>query len=333
MVTLFNLSGVKQLELIVDGNSEMIETKVETIEELLVEQGIVLGTYDRVSAPLRDDVDLHERVTVTHAVPITLEADRQTIELHTTASDVAELLREASIQLEPLDIVKPGLDAPIRSGDHIRITRIDKQIVEETEIIPYNIVSREDRTLSRGKEKVVQEGQPGVTLHVIERVYRDGQLAEERTLASHSQQEVTDKIIAHGTRSEVMILSASSPNVQTVTREGITFGVKKVIEATLTAYDAGIESTGKTEDHPEYGVTYTGTIVEEGRTAAVDPKVIPFGWWIYIEGYGFRRAEDKGSAIKGNWIDIYFDSYDDAVTFGKKKGTVYIIGPDHPAES
>lgn len=65
---------------------------------------------------------------------------------------------------------------------------------------------------------------------------------------------------------------------------------------------------------------------------AVDPTVIPFGWWIYIDGYGFRRAEDKGSAIKGNKVDIYFDSYEEAVTFGRKKGKVYIIGPEHPGE-
>jgi 3D (Asp-Asp-Asp) domain-containing protein len=70
--------------------------------------------------------------------------------------------------------------------------------------------------------------------------------------------------------------------------------------------------------------------VKEGRTAAVDPKVIPLGWWIYIEGYGFRRAEDKGSGVKGNWVDIYFDSHEVAENFGKQKAHVYIIGPDNP---
>ncbi|MNP19135.1 Cell wall-binding protein YocH precursor [compost metagenome] len=55
------------------------------------------------------------------------------------------------------------------------------------------------------------------------------------------------------------------------------------------------------------------------------------GWWVYIEGIGFRRAEDTGSAIKGNKIDVYFDSTSYANKFGTKRGyTVYVIGPKKP---
>jgi 3D (Asp-Asp-Asp) domain-containing protein len=55
------------------------------------------------------------------------------------------------------------------------------------------------------------------------------------------------------------------------------------------------------------------------------------GWWVYIDGVGFRRAEDKGSAVKGKKIDVYFDSESHAHKFGTKKGyTVYVIGPKKP---
>jgi 3D (Asp-Asp-Asp) domain-containing protein len=100
---------------------------------------------------------------------------------------------------------------------------------------------------------------------------------------------------------------------------------------TLTAYTAHAASTGKTSEHPQYGITYSGTRATEGRTIAVDPKVIPIGWWVYIEGIGLRRAEDTGSAIKGNKIDIYFESEEYAKKFGLKRGyKVYIIGKDKP---
>lgn len=53
------------------------------------------------------------------------------------------------------------------------------------------------------------------------------------------------------------------------------------------------------------GITYTGTKATVGRTVAVDPAVIPLGSWLYIEGFGWRRAEDTGSAVRGNVVDIY----------------------------
>jgi len=102
--------------------------------------------------------------------------------------------------------------------------------------------------------------------------------------------------------------------------------VSKVLNATLTAYTAGYESTGKRPGDPAYGITYSGTRVKEGRTIAVDPEVIPLGSQVYIEGLGIRTAEDIGSAIKGNRIDVYMDDVEEALEFGVKKNVkVYVL--------
>jgi 3D (Asp-Asp-Asp) domain-containing protein len=53
------------------------------------------------------------------------------------------------------------------------------------------------------------------------------------------------------------------------------------------------------------GITFTGTQATVGRTVAVDPVFIPLGSWLYIQGFGWRRAEDTGSAVRGNVVDIY----------------------------
>lgn len=327
---IWNLKQTKTVELVVNGNSEMIETKVTYVQDLLAEQGITITPHDLITAPLTDKLQHHDRIEIEYAVPVTIEVDNQSSQMFTTVKTVGQLIKQVGIQLGEFDVVQPGLQEQLKPGDYVRVSRIEKRLESETEIIPYEIITKQDSTISKGKEKVVQEGQPGLVEHTYERVYADGELVEERLVDTKVQTEAVNRIVAIGTRSDVVILSASSPDVQTVTKDGITFGVKKVIEATLTAYDPGEESTGKTEDHPQYGITYTGTKVKEGRTAAVDPKVIPLGWWIYIEGYGFRRAEDKGSGVKGNWVDIYFDSHEIAENFGKKKGVVYIIGPEHP---
>lgn len=102
--------------------------------------------------------------------------------------------------------------------------------------------------------------------------------------------------------------------------------VEKVLSSTLTAYTAGVESTGKTPSHPQYGITYSGVRAEEGRTVAVDPKVIPLGSTVYIEGIGIRKAEDTGSAIKGAKIDVFMNDVQEALTFGVKKNVkVYVL--------
>lgn len=74
------------------------------------------------------------------------------------------------------------------------------------------------------------------------------------------------------------------------------------------------------------GYTSTGTKCIQGRTIAVDPKVIPYGSKIYIPYLDkVFTAEDCGGAIKQNKIDIYFDSHQDALKFGKRKLKIYIL--------
>jgi 3D (Asp-Asp-Asp) domain-containing protein len=78
--------------------------------------------------------------------------------------------------------------------------------------------------------------------------------------------------------------------------------------------------------------TFSCTWPEVGRTVAVDPRVIPLGTRIYIEGFGWRVAEDTGEAIKGNKIDIYMDSKVRALDFGRRPVVVKIPVTDKGGE-
>ena len=73
------------------------------------------------------------------------------------------------------------------------------------------------------------------------------------------------------------------------------------------------------------GITATGTQVTAGRTIAVDPSVIPYGTQVYIEGYGWRIAEDCGGAVKSNHIDVAVDTHSQALSMGTKTGGVWIL--------
>ncbi len=97
------------------------------------------------------------------------------------------------------------------------------------------------------------------------------------------------------------------------------YPVKKVV---ATGYTAGEESTGKQPGHPSYGITYSGVKVKRDlySTVAADPKVFPIGTILFIPGYGYGVVADTGSAIKGNKLDLYYDTVDEVYShWGKKR--------------
>lgn len=70
--------------------------------------------------------------------------------------------------------------------------------------------------------------------------------------------------------------------------------------------------------------TASGTTMAAGRTIAVDPKIIPLGSKVYIEGYGWRVAEDTGGAIKNLKIDMCVSSHSEAYAKGVTYAKVYV---------
>lgn len=95
-------------------------------------------------------------------------------------------------------------------------------------------------------------------------------------------------------------------------------------EFEATAYDLSFESCGKHPDHPQYGITASGTQAREG-VIAVDPKVIPLGTKLYVEGIGEVVAEDKGGAIKGKKIDIFMEYNKACFDWGRRKVKVWLV--------
>lgn len=97
---------------------------------------------------------------------------------------------------------------------------------------------------------------------------------------------------------------------------------------TATGYTAGYESTGKNRNHPEYGITYSGVKVKRDlfSTIAADLTVFPIGTILFIPGYGYGVVADKGGAIKGNKLDLYFETVEEVYrSWGKKQVDVYVI--------
>jgi 3D (Asp-Asp-Asp) domain-containing protein len=92
----------------------------------------------------------------------------------------------------------------------------------------------------------------------------------------------------------------------------------------VTAYTAGFESTGKSPDHPEYGLTASGKYVKEGTTIACPPS-IPFGTEMKIEGVGYRVCQDRGSDIVSGRLDVYMQNLSAAQSFGRQSLMVQVM--------
>ena len=96
--------------------------------------------------------------------------------------------------------------------------------------------------------------------------------------------------------------------------------VRCVLRMHATAYDPGPRSCGRSAD----GCTALGLRAGKG-VVAVDPRVIRLGSRLYIENYGHAIAGDTGRAIRGNRIDLGYDTYREAKRFGRKHVTVHVL--------
>ncbi|CAM3672776.1 ubiquitin-like domain-containing protein [Marinicrinis lubricantis] len=323
----------KSVTLTIDGVQKQVQTKEATVQGLLEEQSVKLGEHDVVSLPLNAELEHKSVIEIETAKAVQVTSSGKTETKYTTADTVGEALQDLDIAFDADDKIFPDASNPVKEQLKITVVQVETKVEEVQHAIPFQTVKKEDNSLLKGKEQLVQEGQEGVLVSKVETTIADGKVVSKKMVEKNVLQEPVEEVVAVGTKNPVAILSASSPSVDEVTIDGVTFDYKKVLtDVELTAYDAGAGSTGKSEGDPGYGITYSGTKVQEGRTVSVDPKVIPIGWWIYIEGLGFRKAEDTGSAVKGNHIDVYMESTSEAKQFGRKKGyTVYVIGPNKPS--
>lgn len=333
----------KQITLVIDGKAQSLETRDALLGDILAKEQISLQPHDELSLGLSDEIKDGDRVVINRAQPFSLTVDGATKEHFTTEKTLGQAIEKLGISLKSQDKIFPSLDTTISADMDVKIVRINKQTVQRTTNLPYRVIKTADPSLTKGTVRVAQAGEPGVMIQHIEKVYQDGELASMRMVGKEVKTVTKDKIIAVGTKplpKPVVVAQATTSNHATATKSttkkasaksssnvvnksGVNFEYKKMIKnVSMTAYSS---------QEPGIGTrTASGTRVTEGRTIAVDPNVIPIGWWVYIEGLGFRRAEDTGGAIKGNKVDVYYDSLSHARNFGRKSRTVYVIGPVKP---
>ncbi len=312
------IANYKEVVIYDDGESQAVTTFSTTVEELLDEQRIKIYEGDEITPQPSTKIKKDQDITIKRAVSVFVTIDSEEHEIMTSARTVEEMLKQADIERNDKDIISVDLLEPITPDMHINVIRVVEKQETETKKVPFKTIKRENYTMKSGETRVVQEGADGEKKENYLVVLHDG-VENSRTLVS---EETTVSPVAK-------IVEYGTSGVYT-TSGGAVIKYKKVLNMRATAYDLSYESCGKTPDHPQYGVTYTGIKAEYG-VVAVDPNTIPLRSKLYIEAadsswvYGEAVAGDIGGMVKGDIVDLFYPDEEFVKKFGIRSVKVYIL--------
>lgn len=241
------------------------------------------------------------------ATNVQVLVDGQAIRLPQSGDTVRVALADAKITLGADDEVTPSLEQRLGSDAIIRVSRVSFTEASVDVKIPYRTLVRPaTRSLRPYHPTVTREGRPGLK-RVSYRVKQvDGREEERKTVKEETVREPVDEIVTSR-----QPLSLGSRGAYTG---------KKTLLVLTSAYDPGPGSCGAYAD----GRTCNGKRAGYG-IIAVDPKVIPLGKKLLVPGYGYGIAADVGGAIKGNRLDLGFNSRSGAMLWGKRWVRVTIL--------
>ncbi|BAK98931.1 putative hydrolase [Oscillibacter valericigenes Sjm18-20] len=298
---------------------------------IVLEQGASVADFSSQMVYIGTNASGFE-LTLAAGWPVTVLYDGASISTTSRQETVSELLNRVHTVPGPLDMVAVDL----QDKGLILTVASDLTYYEHvTESAPYQTEFVNDPTLEAGTQKVVQTGADGICSAVYEVSYSGGERVS-RQLVSQEDSTAVDEIVHVGTApvaaaSDPVSAPASGDQVVNVAKNadgsgtltlasGATLNFGSVKSMTATAYTKGHGGADN--------CTATGTAVRVG-VVAVDKRVIPLGTKLYIvtaDGkvtYGMAVAEDTG--VSGNIVDLYYDTYQQCIDFGRRAATVYVL--------
>ena len=305
----------KNITIIVDGKKEAFITYKGTVKDILAEKGIEIAPKDKVQPAL--DEKISSKDNIKRAVEVEMVVANKTIVIKTAEDTIKDMIKSENEELraegiefnEEIDEITPSLDTEISDNLTIQLVKVEITNEVATEDINYETVVEEDENLDINNEDIRQAGEAGQKEITYKVVKKDGKEVSREVVQSKVVKEPVNEIIAQGTR---RVFASRDGNME----------YKDLIYCESTAYAGdGITATGTVPSYNPGGIS----------TIAVDPRVIPLGSLVYVEGYGKAIASDTGGLIKGNIIDVFLNSELECRSWGRKYNVpVYILA--YPGE-
>lgn len=237
--------------------------------------------------------------------PVKVHVDGTTVITRANLPPLEEILDGAGVELGEHDRAEAHLTTEKGDAPEIKIIRVSTRVVVEEEPIPYQVKQVRDPRLEVGKTRVCSEGQEGLLLKKYEITTENGVVIKKKEIGSEVLREPVPKVVSCGVKSPQGVSGVSS-------RGAPPEAASRVLQMVATAYTHTGQPTAS-------GVQpYVGGV-------AVDPRVIPLGTRLYVEGYGPAQAVDTGGLIKGNRIDLFLETAEECYSWGKRTVNVYVI--------
>lgn len=227
----------------------------------------------------------------------------------TRALTVGRVLEEQGVRLTDHDVVVPSVQAPVTEGMEIDLGLVERAVTTKKMRVLPPVKTDYTDTLNVGEIIDLEVGREGSQEVTTESYKLNGEEAFQRVL------EV--KVLTPAKPSHVLEGTAMRRKLYPLQKRS---KVRKILSLEATAYYPGPEDTWPFAS----GTTASGLKAGYG-VVAVDRRVIPLKTRLYVEGYGYAIAADTGGAIKGKKIDLCYDTYEEAVRFGRKNVKVYLL--------
>ncbi|WP_430534410.1 ubiquitin-like domain-containing protein [Listeria rocourtiae] len=315
-----------------EGKEASVWTTKDTVAEVLKDENITTRPQDALNVSLDDKVSANMEVKIDRAVALAIQNGAKKETTWSTKDTVAELLTEKKIKLDTHDKVLPAKTTKLTPNMTVVVTYVDKKTDEKKSTVAFKTVVKEDSSLKKGEEKVVQTGKAGEKVAKYDVVLENGKEKHRKLLAEQVIAKPEDKIVVRGTKEEPVVAAISNSPAPSSSKKATTSNASSKSSSASTVSSkpssGGKTFTMESTAYSGGGTTATGINLTANpglKVVAVDPSVIPLGSRVYVSGYGEAIAGDTGGAIKGNIVDVYFADESQCYTWGRRQVTVTIL--------
>jgi 3D (Asp-Asp-Asp) domain-containing protein len=309
------VSARKSVSLVIDGRRTAITTQASRVADVLDDAGVPVADGDVVTPPVDARVTSGMTVLVKHAIPVTIDLGGERVQLDVVGETVADALVAAGAGLAGNAGVRPAVYTPLKPGMVISAPEVFVRIISEEATLAPTLEMRADSRLAYGRKVLVSKGAPGRVLRVYRVVVANGVEGQRVLSAERVILRAKPRVIRVGTHRTFRLFGLLRGNEArpVVAKAAPKAGQRMTVVATgYSAAQPGLDPWTATGRKATYGVI------------AVDPSVIPLGTKVWVPGYGYAIAADTGGAIRGNRIDLCFDSVADAKMWGRRSVTIVI---------